>query len=260
MDFQVLISAVGKDKDSLLESLKLSSDGVIVNQCEENSEETFEYNGHRITWIKRAERGVGLSRNTALKASGADICLFGDEDLNYYEGYKEKVLNAFNKFPDAAVITFNFEVDERRRTYFNEDIHEIKWNNYGRYPAYAIAVRRKDIVSNNICYSTLFGGGAKYSNGEDSLFLHDCLKAGLKMMAVTDVLGREEYRESTWFKGYTDKFFFDRGVLYHFLYGRMAQVLGFRFLFKNRKTMCTETGLFKAFGLLRNGINEGKTL
>ncbi|MCQ2081169.1 MAG: glycosyltransferase family 2 protein [Lachnospiraceae bacterium] len=260
MKFQLLISSVEQNTSDLLKTMKVSSDAVLVNQCESDSLACESFDGHRITVVSQSKRGVGESRNTAMLNATGDICLFSDEDIVYFDDYEKKVLDAFKKHEDASVITFNVEVDERRRTYWNSDVHEIKWNNYGRYPAYSIAVKRDDIINNGIFYSTLFGGGAKYSNGEDSLFLHDCLKKGLKMYSETDILGKETYRESTWFKGYTDKFFFDRGVLYHFLYGKMAVLFGARFLLKNKNTMLREKSFFNAFSLLRAGVREGKTL
>ena len=97
-------------------------------------------------------------------------------------------------------------------------------------------------------------------NGEDSLFLHDCLGAGLSVYRTPVALGHEKKSTSTWFKGFTDKFFYDRGVLYHFLYGRLAPLWGLRFLFKNRKEMCSELGLMKCYGLLLKGVRHGRTI
>ncbi|MCR4990995.1 MAG: glycosyltransferase [Lachnospiraceae bacterium] len=260
MSFQVLISALNADEKELLNGMKIQSDAVLVNQCETDGEDRIDIDGHSALIMRRSDRGVGLSRNTAMDNAQAKICLFSDEDIEYYDGYEEKVLAAFKRHPDASVITFNMDVDERRRTYINEKERKVGWTNYGRYPAYALAISLSDIRNKNIRFSHLFGGGAKYSNGEDSLFLHDCLKNRLKIYAVTDCLGKEKYRESTWFKGYTDKFFFDRGVLYHFLYGKAALLLGLRFLLSNKKTMLKDIRLSKALLLLKNGIVEGKTL
>lgn len=260
MTFQLLISSLNSEPENLIKTMNVKSDAVVINQCDKDDETALCIDGHNIKVLSRNERGVGLSRNLAIDNSTADILLFSDEDIVYTDGYEEAVLEAFESKKDASVLTFNFDVDERRRTYYNTDSHQITWKNYGRYPAYAIAVRRKDIIDNGIRYSTLFGGGAKYSNGEDSLFLHDCLKKGLLMYSETALLGQETYRESTWFKGYSEKFFFDRGVLYHFLYGKVASVFGLRFLLKNKSTMLKEISLMKAFSLLRKGIKEGKTL
>jgi len=260
MTFQLLISSLQSEVESLVKEMNINSDAVLVNQCDKDFVEEITYNNHRVKVVSQSDRGVGLSRNTALENSDADIVLFSDEDIVYTDGYEEAVLEAFEKHEDASVLTFNIKVDERRRTYFNEDVHRIKWNNYGRYPAYSIAVRRKDIVDKNIKYSLLFGGGAKYSNGEDSLFLHDCLEKNLVMYSEIAIIGEETYRESTWFKGYTDKFFFDRGVLYHFLYGNKASLIGLRFLLKNKNEMLKDISFGKAFSLLRAGIKEGKSL
>lgn len=257
MKLQVLVSAVNQEVNKMAERMNLQTDALIVNQCDHVAYTEYEHGGHQIRCYSLAERGVGLSRNTALMRAQGDILLFSDEDIVYEDGYEEKVLRAFEQNQKAQVMTFNFVVDERRRTYENTQKHRIRWYNYGRYPAYAIAVKREALLKANVSYSLLYGGGARYSNGEDSLFLHDCLKKGLRIYADTSFLGREEYRESTWFSGYHDKFFVDRGVLYHDLYGCMARLFSLRFLYANRKEMLKERSLWEAYGLMKEGIRQG---
>ena len=107
-----------------------------------------------------------------------------------------------------------------------------------------------------------WGGGARDSNGEDSLFLHDCLKKGLHIYADTAVLGREVYRESTWFHGYNEKFFADRGVLYHHLYGALAGLSAMRFLVVHgvlkKSGMLAEIPFGQAYGWMREGMRKAK--
>ena len=236
MKLQVLAAAVEQDVRALAESMNLSTDAIIVNQCGSCSYEEFEYKGRQIRCFSMKERGVGLSRNTALLHADADIVLFSDEDL----------------------ITFNFKVDERRATYYNTEERPIRWYNYGRYPTYSVAVRLESIRKCNVSFSLLFGGGARYSNGEDSLFLHDCLKKGMHLYASTEEIGEEKYRESTWFKGYNEKFFLDRGVLYAHLYGKMAKLFSLRFLMAHGGEMCREISVKEAYGLMKKGIREGR--
>lgn len=71
-------------------------------------------------------------------------------------------------------------------------------------------------------------------------------------------IGQEVYRESTWFRGYDQKFFTDRGVLYHALYGIMANLFSLRFLVAHRKEMLREISLLEAYRLMKDGIAEGK--
>lgn len=260
MKLQVLVAAVQEDVNALAAKMKLETEAVIVNQCDHFAYQQYYHHDRLIRCFSMAERGVGLSRNTALMRAEGDYCLFSDEDIVFYPGYEEKVLGAFAENPYADVITFNFKVDPSRATYCNREKKRIRWYNYGRYPTYAVAARLEALKGANISFSLLFGGGARYSNGEDSLFLHDCLKKGLRLYAHTDELGEEVFRESTWFKGYNQKFFQDRGVLYHFLYGPLAKLFSLRFLIVNRKEMLKEISLKDAYGLMKKGIKEGKSL
>lgn len=258
MDLQVLVSAVNQEMAGMAERMNLETEAIIINQCEGFAYQEYTHKGSRIRCYSLAERGVGLSRNSGLMRADARFCLFGDEDIVYDQGYGGQIEEAFTTYPQADLLLFNIRVCPARKTYWNERVKTIRWYNYGRYPAYSIAARTASLHRANVSFSLLFGGGAKYSNGEDSLFLRDCLRAGLKIIALPIVIGEERERESTWFHGYTEKFFRDRGVLYHFLYGRMALPFSLRFLLVHRQEMCGEIGWRQAFGLMREGIREGK--
>lgn len=258
MKLQILAAAVNKDVQALADSMNLKTDAVIVNQCDSYSYKEFFQKDKKIQCFFMKERGVGLNRNTALLHATGELVLFSDEDIRFYDDYEKKILAAFENNPKADLITFNFKVDERRRTYHNDRERRIRWYNYGRYPTFAVAARLEALRKANVSFSLLFGGGAKYSNGEDSLFLRDCLKAGLAMYTSTEEIGEEVYRESTWFRGYDEKFFWDRGVLYHFLYGSMAKLFSLRFLYAHREEMCREISLKEAYQLMKKGIAEGR--
>lgn len=256
---QVLVAAVNQEVNTLAEKMNLETDAIIVNQCDCFAYQEYLHKDRLIRCLSMAERGVGLSRNTALMRADAQLCLFSDEDIVFYPGYEEIVCRAFEKNRDADVITFNFKVDPSRATYYNQSEKRIHWYNYGRYPTFAVAARTESLRRANVSFSLLFGGGARYSNGEDSLFLHDCLKKGLHLYANTEEIGEEVYRESTWFKGYQPKFFIDRGVLYHHLYGALAKVFSLRFLYAHKGEMLKEMSLKEAYLLMKQGIREGKS-
>ncbi len=259
MKVQLLISAVNKQPEVLIEEMKVKSDAILIHQCDKYDYQIFKVldenkNEREIRVYSFCEKGVGISRNNALLRADKEISLFSDDDIVYEKDYEDKIVKEFEKHKEADVLLFNVNVCEERRTYFNRDFHRVRWYNCGRYPAYAIAIRTDRMQECNVTFSLLFGGGAKYSNGEDSLFLRDCLKAGLKMYATDVVIGEEKATESTWFFGYNKKFFYDRGVLYHYLYGAMAKVWGLRFLLKNKETMCKEISFKEAYGYLKQGI------
>ena len=264
MTFELLVSCVQKDARELIAHMNISSDAVIVSQLEDKESEeilVLESKGHsisnKIKYYKLTSKGVGLNRNTCLEKSTADIVLFSDEDILYLTPYEARVLQEFEDHPEADIILFNNYVCEERRTYWNSDYKRVRWYNCGRYPAYAIAARADKLKAAGVKYSHLFGGGAKYSNGEDSLFLMDCLKAGLRLMATPTVLGEEIPRPSTWFNGYNDKFFYDRGVLYRCLYGKMAKIFGLRWLLKMKPKFSGEYSYDNARKQLFKGIKDG---
>ncbi|MCR4617896.1 MAG: glycosyltransferase family 2 protein [Lachnospiraceae bacterium] len=257
MTLQLLVSCVGQDVPALCKKMNIGSDAIIVNQKSEYKTEIFNHNGYLIKALSMDEKGVGLSRTTALQRATADIVLFADEDIVYEDGYEQMVLDEFEKYPDADMILFNVNVCEERRTYWNESAHRVHRWNCGRYPAYSIAARRKKLHELGITYHLWFGGGGIFSNGEDSLFLNESLKKGMKLMAVPTCIGEEKPREngqlSTWFNGYDEKYFYDRGVLYHYLYGSLAPIMTFRFLMKNKNTMCKTIPVKRAKMLMRMG-------
>lgn len=259
MTLQLLVAAVKKEPLPLAEAMNINSDAIIVNQCADYAYEELDYKGYQIRYFSMAEKGVGLNRNTALLHSQADIILFADEDIAYHDDYQEKVLVEFEAHPQADMLLFNVKAVPGRETYHTESFGRVHWYNSGRYPTYSFAVKRERVIKKNITFSLLFGGGAKYSNGEDSLFLRDCLKSGLKVYCVPVPIGEEIERESTWFSGYNTKFFFDRGVLYSHLYGWLANLMALRFLLAHKGEMCQQIPVKEAFQMMRQGIKEGRS-
>ncbi len=261
MKLELLISAVNAEPEKLIKKMHVFSDAVLVNQNGTDSEEELPLNGCTVRVFNCDEKGVGKSRNHCIDKAAGDILLFSDDDVEYDAGYGDLIISEFEEHPEADALFFNLNVDESRRTYWNNDFGRVRIWNFGRYPAYSMAVRKDALVKSGVRYSLLFGGGAKYSCGEDSLFIRDCLRAGLKLYRTPVVIGSEALREggeSTWFKGYNEKFFFDRGVLFYFLYGKLAGVFGFRFVYSKRNVMCREIPWKQAFKILKSGIKEGK--
>lgn len=265
MTLEMLISAVNADPCRLIENMKIECPAVLVDQCGRVSFELLERPAGSVRVFYMDEKGVGKSRNKALSESEGDILLFADEDIVYDSGYADRVLREFEDHPEAEVLFFNVRVCDERRTYWNEDRAKVKIWNAGRYPAYSIALRkeafkRAEEKYGNIRFSELFGGGAKYSCGEDSLFIKDLLKAGLRSYRTTVEIGEEVPRQSTWFKGYDRKYFFDRGVLFHFLYGVMAFPMGIRYVLLKRKVMCNQVPWTEALKEINKGIKEGRRI
>lgn len=220
MTVQVLVSTMYQKDFSLLDRMNIQTDTIVINQCDKNSQETFQFKNNTITWICTEERGVGKSRNRAIIASSADILLFADDDVVYDDGAIDKVDNYFMSNRDVSLCTFNIQSlnPERPEIIVRSDYRLHFWNCL-KFGASRIAVRRADLLKNNVFFSLLFGGGAYYQFGEDNHFIMNCLQRSMKCKASSIFLGTVAQDSSTWFKGYDKKYYQDRGALFYSMFG-----------------------------------------
>lgn len=234
MTVQTLVVTVDRKDRDLPQKMNLRTDAIIGNQCGKEKSEYFEYNGHQIQQYAFASRGVGINRNEVLMRASADICVLADDDMTFLDGYEETVRYWFEKLPQADMLVFNLQ-EARPRRYENTAVRRITPYNYGRYGAARLAFRTEAVRFSGVMFNTMFGGGCRYSCGEDTLFLRDCLRKGLRLYGVPAALACIEDGNSTWFRGYTDKFFFDKGVLYYALDGKLCKIHALLHCFRCRR-------------------------
>lgn len=261
MNLQVLVSTMHQASNdySLLDKMNIQSDAIVINQCDRNHFEKLNYKGHAILYLSFNERGVGLSRNNALMRATADICLFADDDVRYVDGYHEIVMREYKEHPDADVIVFNVpSTNPERGTPEIKKWHRLRFYNCLRYGTCQFSIRTKSIHKANIYFSLLFGGGARYSAGEDSLFVMDCIRKGLKVYASPLIIGTVTQNESTWFRGYNDKYFIDKGALYEAMTPTYSKLMSLQFCLRHRNMFKKDKKWWEAFNLMLRGINEYK--
>ncbi len=260
---QTLISTMHQTDHSLLDKMNIQTDAIVVNQCDRDEIERFEYKGHKILWMSLKERGVGLSRNTALMRATADIVLFADDDVVYVDDYPKLVVQAFEKLSQADFIVFAMQVHRSTHTPHKSKkqpilhIHRLHWYNSLRFGTYGFGVRSRALKAHNINFHLMFGGGTPFSSGEDSIFIMETLKKKLKIYATTTQLGTVHHQTSTWFHGYTEKYWFDKGVLFQYLFGIWAYPLGVALILKNRQQI-TQMGFLVACKYLWKGVYQAK--
>lgn len=195
---------------SLLEKMNIQSDAIVCNQCERFSFKEFSWHGHNIKWYDFNEKGVGINRNNALMRATGDIIVFCDDDMTYEDGYPAKLVDGFDRNPQADVLIFNIEGRGK-----NNSPSKVTKLNYLRYGAARIAAKREEIISNGILFNLCFGGGTEHQHGEDNIFLCDCLNKGLRVFTYPVLIARlNADRPSTWRKDFDTKYFKDQAALY----------------------------------------------
>lgn len=226
---QLLIAAVDAKRD-LPQKMGIKGSAIIANQHHDDSKPPM--SSENITFVNSGTCGVGINRNLCLLYADGDILLFGDDDMTYCDDYEEKVRHAFDSQKDADMIIFNLHyknspVKNTRR--LNGDSKRVRIWNALNYGAPRLAIRRESQRKANLWFSTLFGGGARYGAGEDCLFVLDALRKGLKIYTNREIIGETDLSNSSWFKGYGDKFFSDKGALFKAGFGRLSILMILQF-------------------------------
>lgn len=255
MKYQLLVSAMNQTDFSLIDKMKIDSNTIIINQSDENKYESIIVNDNYIEMYTFNERGVGLSRNSAFMRANSEIIEFADDDMIFVSNYSKKVIQEFEMHPEADAILFSVESLNPDRP-----LHKIaKYKRVNRiesrkYGCARLAIRREKLIYNNISFSLLFGGGAKYGSGEDTLLIHDLIKAGLKVYISPLKIADVRQENSSWFKGYTDKYFFDKGALMYATYPFLCVLIAFVMAIKHSNlSYCM---FKKIFFLYLDGIKD----
>ena len=260
MKLQVLVASMHQNDFSLVDKMNIRTNAIIANQTSQKSFEEKEYEFGIVKMISTKTRGVGLNRNIALLASEADILLFSDDDMYYYDGTLNGVKEAFAQNIRADVIIFSTDITrdgnivESRQ---NKRKRARVWNSM-KYGTYSIGIRRKSLIRENLKFNELFGGGCPFSCGEDSLFIKSCLDHGLKVYTDPYVLGTCCKDSSSWFTGYNEKYLYDKGVLYSFLFPRWKQFLAVYYAYRLRKK--TGFSFVKNLKMIKKGIKNANSL
>lgn len=214
MTYQLIVSTMHQSDDSLIEKMNIHSDAIIVNQTDKVGYHEVALGENTVKWYHFNERGIGLSRNSGMMRADADIIQFADDDMVFTETYMQDVLEEYQKHPEADVILFSNRCLNKDRMPY--PVH--RFGRVGRIEAVnfggaRITARREKLLYNNINYSLLFGGGAKYAAGEDVTFIQDCIKAGLKVYKSPVIVSTMKQDSSSWFSGYHKKYYVDKGAL-----------------------------------------------
>lgn len=233
---QVLCATMHQTDFSKIAEMNIHSDVIFANQADRTELAECSFGHYTAKTVTTSTRGVGINRNLLLSYADAEICLMADDDVCYNDGYAETVLAAFDRHPNADIIVFNLTSGspERRICQNRKRRWLTKWtpNPFG---GPRIAFRLSAVRKCNLWFTAMFGGGAPFPSGEDSLFLQDALKRGLKIFCETDVIGSVDVSKSTWFTGFDKKMYLGKGAYYAAVHPRSQALWRLYFALRSHK-------------------------
>ncbi|TCI49907.1 glycosyltransferase [Exiguobacterium sp. SH5S13] len=263
MNVQILVSTMHQKDYSLLDKLNIQSDAVIINQTDHHHYSVIDYNGHCVEWICVKERGLSRSRNLALSKAKGDFCVLVDDDEQLRPGYPDMIKRAFDFFPNADLIAFNLaSIGTKSNRYYNKKNKKLNKFNSMRYGSARIAFRRTKILENNINFQVLFGAGSHFSSGEDSIFLSTCFSKGLNLYSWTEIIAdiEDEDGTSSWFHGYNNKYFVDKGAVYAAMTKYFAIGYCLYFAIRHNKRYSDDVSIKQSLQWMFEGIKAYRNL
>ncbi|MCL2151838.1 MAG: glycosyltransferase [Oscillospiraceae bacterium] len=251
---EVLVATVNQYDFSLIDKMNLQTDAVIANQAGKVDYSEYESNGTIIKMISTNTVGAGINRNMALTYSTGDILMLADDDVSYIDGYGEIIQSAFMEVEKADILIFR--VNSIKNGELIEDCPPIQkrlhLHNALKYGTCRIAIKRRSMLQANIHFHDFFGPGCSYYMSEDTLFIIECLKKKLKIYAHNGFIGNTLKDYSTWFCGYDEKFWYNKGAFIAAGLPRLRYPLMIYFLWRFRKE--SGTSLINRLKFMHKGI------
>lgn len=256
MKLDVLMSCMHQQDDSLVRHSQLTGDVVVVNQCDR--EEYAEYPTAHGTaqMFSTCQRGLTRSRNMAIRESEADICLLCDDDEVFVPDYETKILETYQALPQADVVIFKMT---NMPAAFPEKTMRLRFPQTMKVCSWQISFRRQRLVSAGVRFDELLGAGTGNGAEEELKFLTDCEKAGLQIWYVPTEVASVAQTQSTWFHGFTEPFFENRGATTRYILGAgLASVYALYYVIRKRKLYRDNLTMYQAFRAYFRGIREDK--
>ena len=256
---QVLVATMNATNiKDLYTRMNLKSDALVINQSDRVNYESFDVGDSVLECYTFAERGLSRSRNNALMRATADIVCLADDDMIYSDSYVDDIVTEFEKHPEADAIVFNVDL-------INSDRKTHKINCFGRvgkreskeYGSVHIAMRREKVLLKNVFFNVQFGSGSSYKCGEDTLFLKDLIDSGLRLYRSPLKIADVDMSESTWFKGYDEEFFKNKGAVMAAAYPSVCYLLVIIQALKNsKKRLGSYSEFWKLLKWYAAGVNN----
>lgn len=206
----VLISCMHQDK-KIIERSNIQSNVVVVNQCDKNSIEEFDFTNKdgktcHAKFICSTERGLSRSRNMAIRNCDSDICVISDDDEYFSDGYEKDILEAYSHIGDAGILTFAFHRIDKP-AYFSDKQTRMRLKEIMKTASIQITFKREIIDKHSIYFDEKMGSGTGNGGGEENKFLLDYYKKNVKMYYVPKYITTLDNNASLWRNGFTEEYF-----------------------------------------------------
>ena len=136
-------------------------------------------------------KGLSINRNVAISKATAPLLLISDDDVDYTEEGLLAVIDAFNKYAEADLITFRYDTMNKKKKY-PAKVYDISVREKEHFISSIEIAFRRESVQGKIWFNENFGIGAIFPSGEEDIFIRDCLDAGRKGIFLPVTIARHD--------------------------------------------------------------------
>ena len=231
--------------DTLVRKSNITGDCVVINQCDREDYREYPTEGGTARMFSCTQRGLTRSRNLAISKARGDICLICDDDEVFVPGYDKVILDAYGQLPQADVIVFKMV---NRPPSFPDRVMQLRFPKTLKVASWQISFRREKLLAAGVRFDELLGAGTGNGAEEELKFLLDCQLAGLAIYYVPGEIASVAQEASTWFGGFDETFFENRGATTRYILGApLAAAYAVYYVVRKR-------------GMYRDTISPGRAL
>lgn len=253
---EILLSCMFlSDSKEMIKRSHITSDTVIINQCDEENYKEENICNALLRTFSVTDRGLTKSRNLAISKSQADICIICDDDEIFNEGYEKAVSSAYDALPDADIIIFDM-VD--RPLKWGNSIKRLGYIDLMSVSSWQITFRREKLLASGVLFDENMGAGSGNGAEEEFRFLTQCRKAKLRIYHYPFRLASVAQTQSTWFKGFDEEFFVNRGNTTRYIMGLPLSVLYAAYYAFAKRKQLSGMSMLRAFSYTVKGIKENR--
>lgn len=236
----------------MVHTSRLTGNVLMVNQCHREADVTQ----GPVRMLSTTQRGLTRSRNMAIRNATADICLLCDDDEEFVDDYEQAILSVYAKLPQADVIIFKMK---NRPASFDDRIQRLRFPKIMKVSSWQISFRRERLLRSGVFFDEHLGAGTGNGGEEELKFLLDCQRAGLNIYYVPVEIASVAQTESTWFHGFDEKFFENRGATTRYILGpALAGAYGIYYVLRKRGMYAGDIAPQDALKATFRGIRENK--
>ncbi|WP_028283650.1 glycosyltransferase family A protein [Olleya marilimosa] len=231
---------------------------LIINQTDQSH--LLKSTVDNIRVINSFEKGLAKSRNMAINNTIGQLCLIVDDDVKFKPDFDKIILEAYNKNPNAAIITFKME-DFDGNLFKNYPL--VKFHNLESIKevnSVVITFNTKLIKQNRLLFNVNFGLGSTFETADEYIFMREALKLKMQTIFEPKVILSHPFFSSGKDSG-NDKLVYARSALYYKYSGVLGYLKLCKYLYIVHKQGAIKTNqIIKKFKVGLKGIDTYKNL